>query len=100
MRVFGLEPTSNPVGVLGRIGYLAEEDGFPGWMRIDEIQRYARAFYANWDPSYAEQLRVEFGLEPQARLKHLSKGQRARAGLMLALAYRPDLLVSESRSPS
>lgn len=98
VRVFGLDPTSNPVGVLGRIGYLAEEDGLPGWMRIDEIQRYARAFYPNWNQSYAEQLRTEFGLDPHARLNHLSKGQRARAGLMLALSYRPDLLLLDEPS--
>jgi ABC-2 type transport system ATP-binding protein len=98
VRVFGLNPATDPVGVLSRIGYLSEEDGLPAWMTVAELQRYARAFYANWDQRYAEQLRAEFGLEANARLKHLSKGQRARAGLMLALSYRPDLLLLDEPS--
>jgi len=77
VRVFGRDPTADPVGVLGRIGYLSEEDTLPAWMRIDELQRYARAFYPTWDDAYAESLRREFGLDRAARLKNLSKGQRA-----------------------
>ena len=29
----------------------------PGWMRIDELMRYMRAFYPNWDEEYAQDLR-------------------------------------------
>ncbi len=98
VRVFGCDPAADPVGVLGRIGYLSEEDGLPSWMRVNELQRYARAFYPGWDPHYAERLRQDFGLQPTAQLKSLSKGQRARAGLMVALAYRPDLLLLDEPS--
>src|SRR5207253_6001289 len=68
------------------------------WMRVHELMRYARSFYRTWDEDYAEQLRREFGLDPAARIKQLSKGQRARAGLMVALAYRPDLLLLDEPS--
>lgn len=33
VRVFGLDPVADPVGVLSRIGYLSEENDLPGWMR-------------------------------------------------------------------
>src|SRR5512132_141314 len=93
VRVFGLDPVADPVGVLSRIGYLSEENDLPGWMRVDELMRYSSAFYPAWDDSYAEELRHAFALEPSARVKHLSKGQKARAGLLIALAHRPALLV-------
>src|SRR5262249_41362165 len=63
-----------------------------------ELLRYTRAFYPTWDQDYAERLRRDFDLDPAARVKTLSKGQRARAGLLLALAHRPALLVLDEPS--
>src|SRR5215470_6009242 len=74
-RVFGLDPVSEPVSVLGRIGYLSEQPDLPDWMRVDELMRYTQAFYPKWDMVYAKQLCERFGLNPAARLKTLSKGQ-------------------------
>jgi ABC-2 type transport system ATP-binding protein len=60
--------------------------------------RYVAAFYPTWDHDYAERLRQEFQLDPHTKVKHLSKGQRARAGLLIALAYRPPLLLLDEPS--
>jgi ABC-type multidrug transport system ATPase subunit len=98
VRVFGRDPVADAVGVLGRIGYLSEENDLPGWMRVGELIRYTAAFYPGWDAAYAEELRRSFALEPSARIKTLSKGQKARAGLIAALAHRPDLLLLDEPS--
>ncbi len=98
VRVFGLDPVTDPVGVLSRIGYLSEENDLPGWMRVDELVRYSRAFHPAWDDAYAEELSRTFALELRAKVKTLSKGQKARAGLLVALAHRPELLVLDEPS--
>jgi ABC-2 type transport system ATP-binding protein len=98
VRVLGLDPVADPVGVLSRVGYLSEENDLPGWMSVDELMRYTRAFYPAWDDEYAEQLRQRFALDPAARIAKLSKGQKARAGLLVALAYRPELLILDEPS--
>src|SRR5438128_2231178 len=98
VRVFGLDPVADPVGVLSRVGYLSEENDLPGWMRVDELIRYSRAFRPNWDDDYAEELRQSFALDPAARVRNLSKGQMARVGILIALAYRPDLLLLDEPS--
>lgn len=98
VRVFGLDPVADPVAVLSRVGYLSEENDLPGWMRVDELIRYTRAFYPQWDDAYAEELRQSFALDGSARIKTLSKGQKARAGLLVALAHRPELLVLDEPS--
>ena len=98
VRVFGRDPVADPVGVLSRLGYLSEDNDLPGWMRVDELIRYTRAFYPAWDDAYAEELQKTFALEPSAKVRSLSKGQKARAGLLVALAYRPELLVLDEPS--
>ncbi len=98
MRVFGLDPVREPVRVLSRLGYLSEDRDLPDWLRLHEMLRYLRAFYPTWDDAYAEELRRQFDLDPGARIKTLSQGQRARAGLLAALAFRPELLVLDEPS--
>src|SRR5262245_40240031 len=98
VRVFNLDPVTDPVGVLSRIGYLSEQRDLPGWMRVDELLNYTRAFYPTWDANYAEELRAQFGLDPAARVKNLSQGQQAKVGLTLALAFRPELLLLDEPS--
>ena len=98
VRVFGLDPVADPVGVLSRVGYLSEDHDLPGWMRVDELTSYSRAFYPAWDNAYAEELRQAFALDSTARISNLSKGEKARLGLLIALAYRPELLVLDEPS--
>ncbi len=98
VRVFGLEPMTHPKKVLSRIGYLSEDREMPEWMRIGELMNYTRAFYPNWDPTFADALLETFSLDPDQRIKHLSRGQRAKTGLLVAMAYRPDLLLFDEPS--
>jgi ABC-2 type transport system ATP-binding protein len=98
VRVFGKNPVADPPGVLSRIGYLSEEGDLPLWMRIDDLMRYSASFYPGWDSDYAETLRKEFDLSLDSKLGAISKGQRARAGLLVALAFRPDLLLLDEPS--
>jgi ABC-2 type transport system ATP-binding protein len=98
VRVFGLDPVRDPVRVLGRIGYLSEERELPEWMRIDELMAYTQAFHPTWDVAYARELLDTFGLDPAKRVKELSKGMRAQAGLVAAVAHRPELLILDEPS--
>jgi ABC-2 type transport system ATP-binding protein len=98
VRVFGLDPVRDPVGVLGRVGYLSEEHELPEWMRVGELMRYTQAFHPTWDASYARELLETFALDPDKKIKDLSKGMRAQAGLISAVAHRPELLILDEPS--
>ena len=96
--VFGLDPSRNPKAVLSRMGYLTEEDTLPGWMKVWQLLRFSKPFYPNWDDEYAQELLETFKLEPGKAVGKMSKGQRARVGLTIALAHRPELLVLDEPS--
>ena len=98
VRVFDRDPLRDPEGVLSRIGYLSEDRDLPDWMKIWELIRYTRAFYPGWDDAYAQELVNTFGLDLNAKIGKLSRGQRAQAGLVAALAYRPPLLLLDEPS--
>ncbi len=98
VRVLGKDPIQDPVEVLSRLGYLSEERELPEWMRIDELLKYSAAFYPNWDQAYARELMNTFRLDGSKKIKHLSKGMRAQAGLVAAVAHHPELLLLDEPS--
>ena len=98
VHVFGLDPVRDPAGVLGRIGYLSEERELPEWMSIEELMRYTQAYHPTWDVAYERELLKTFALDPAKKIKELSKGMRAQAGLIAAVAHRPELLILDEPS--
>jgi ABC-2 type transport system ATP-binding protein len=64
-----------------------------GWMRVEEIVRFVAPFYPTWDHDLALRYLRDFELPLRTRIKHLSKGQNVRLGLVLALAHRPELVI-------
>jgi ABC-2 type transport system ATP-binding protein len=98
VRVFGLDPVRDPVAVLRRVGYLSEQRDLPEWMRLEELLRYTQAYHPSWDQAYAERLLEDFGLDRGKKFSDLSQGMRAQAGLVVAVAHRPELLVLDEPS--
>ncbi len=98
VRVFGVDPVQDPEAALSKIGYLSEDRDLPHWMRVRELIAYTRAFYPKWDDTYCNELVRTFGLDLDTKVKNLSRGQKAQAGLLIALAYRPELLLLDEPS--
>jgi ABC-2 type transport system ATP-binding protein len=93
IRVLGVDPRQDPLAVRQRVGYLAEDQAMFGWMRVAELTSFMAPFYPTWDAGWAKQLADRFELPMRTRVRHLSKGQGVRLGLLLALAHRPKLVI-------
>lgn len=93
IRVDGIDPLASPLELRDRVGYLAEDQTMYGWMRVDEIVRFVAPFYTKWDHDLARKYLEEFDLPLRTKIKHLSKGQTVRLGLVLALGHRPEVVI-------
>jgi ABC-2 type transport system ATP-binding protein len=76
-----------------RIGYVAEGQKLPRWMKLGEFEAFLAPFYPTWDRALADHLRERFDLDPKKKLGAMSRGQYMKAALLCALAPRPQLLL-------
>lgn len=93
LSVLGLDPATDPLKLRAKVGYLAEDQTMFGWMTVEQVIRFAAPFYETWDHTLAGQYVEQFDLPLRTRIKHLSKGQNVRLGLLLAMAHRPQLVI-------
>ncbi len=92
--VLGLDPARDPVPLKQRVGYVAEAPAFYEWMTVEAVCRFVATYRpGRWNWLRAEDLIRKFRLQRDVRLKNMSKGQRAKTALVLALAFGPDLLI-------
>ena len=98
VKVLGRSPSVEPEKLLSRVGYMTEEDSLPTWMRVSDLLQFCRTVYPTWSDAYAAELCETFELSPNAKLKSLSKGGRARAALLAAIGHRPELLILDEPS--
>lgn len=100
-----LRPTSGTATVLGkdawylendqkmRLGYVPQEVSLYPWMTVRQIVAYVSAFYSNWDTRWSDELLRRWELPLSDRFGPLSVGQKQKLALVLALGYRPELLI-------
>lgn len=104
--VFGKNIATEGVEIRSRVGYLAQEPRFYGFMTARETLRFtARFFYSG--PEKAIERRIEeslalVGLEEKAdrKVKGFSGGERQRLGLAQAQINDPELLILDEPAAS
>ncbi len=91
--VLGMDPRKNAVEIKRRVGYVAEDQILPPFMKVGGIVDLHRELYPEWDDDMARGLMERFELSPGAKIKTLSKGQARRVALLCAVSHRPELLL-------
>ena len=93
--VCGINPMRNPGDVRRQIGYVSDAPALYDWMTVAQIGGFTASFYgAEFLPNYDEAIR-RYEIQPEQKIRHLSKGQRAKVALSLALAHDPSLLIMD-----
>ena len=90
-----LQPTEGRIRIAGMapgpetkelVSYLPDADWLPDWMRVEQLVEMFHEFYADFDPAKANEMLARLELEPKARLKTLSKGNKEKVQLILAMS--------------
>jgi ABC-2 type transport system ATP-binding protein len=76
-----------------QIGYVSENQELPGWMTLQYLLQYLKAFYPTWDDDRAAELVAHFRLPLDRPLRQFSRGMQMKASLASSLCYDPKLLV-------
>ena len=79
--------------ILQRIGYVPEQPHLDATMTVRELIDFQSVFYPSWDRDRARELVTQFELDAAQLFGRLSKGQKAKLMILLALAQCGDLLV-------
>ena len=93
VRVFGLDPQRDEVGVKSRLAYVPDNVAFYPWMTVRATLDYFASFRARWNETTERALLAQFRLDPGQKASHLSKGQRTQLALITAICAEPELLV-------
>ena len=79
--------------LLARIGYVPEQPHVDPTFTVGEMLRFQAAFYKTWESARAAELLRQFRLDENHTIARLSKGQKAKLLILLALAQHGELLV-------
>jgi len=91
--LLGMDSVRDAIEIKRRTGYVAEAQKMYNWMTVDEIIWFCRSFYDTWDDSFAAELKHKLELTGNRKIGQLSRGTQAKVALLLAMAFRPDLLI-------
>lgn len=93
VKVLGHAPAQLPLHLRQQIGYSSDSMQLIPWLRVDELLAYNGAFYPTWDRDYVQQWLKRLELDSRKRVFGLSRGDRQKLALILAIGHRPRLLI-------
>ncbi len=95
-----LSPTSGelyikeePVGIGSKklISYLPDHTYLNDWMKVKEIIRFFADFYEDFETERAYDMLSKLDIDPNRKLKTLSKGTKEKVQLILVMSRKADL---------
>lgn len=75
------------------VAFLPDKSYLPDWMKPKDAINYFADFYADFDKEKATRMVTDFKLDPDQRLKTMSKGQQEKLNLILVMCRQAKLYI-------
>ncbi len=91
--VLGHDIVRDSVAVRRRVGHVAALQPLWDWMKVREFANFMAGCYPRWNQQPVSDLLARVGIDQNARIQTLSRGQRTLAVLAVAIGHEPDVLL-------
>lgn len=88
----GLPVYENPA-IKARISYIPDEIFFFPAATLEEMRKYYKGFYPNFDDGLFDKLYDVFELPKKSQIRRFSKGMQKQAAFHLSICTRPDVMI-------
>ena len=95
LKTLDTEPCKAGEAIRRRIAYVSENMNLPGHMTPEKAAAFCASIYAQWDHALADKLLGDADLRKKGPFKTLSKGQKRKICILLAICQNADLLVMD-----
>ena len=95
VRVLGRDPEADDGELKARVGFVHDEPFFYPALTVAQNAALLGPFYPTWSAATFARLAAAFALDPGKRFGELSRGNRTRFALAMALAHGAELIVMD-----
>jgi ABC-2 type transport system ATP-binding protein len=95
VRLLGEDPRRAGKALRARLGFVYEEGGWYGSLSALETRAWVSKLYPSWDEGGFHARLEAYGIAPDKKIDELSKGQRMKLSLALALSHGAELIVMD-----
>ncbi len=93
IKIFGLDNIQDEVAVKQNIAAVFDDIFFVDVWRIREVENAIRGFYSGWDSRQFAGYLSKFKLQPDKKVKDLSRGMKMKLMLAMAMSHGAKLLI-------
>ena len=87
------QPIYENTSVKSRIGYIPDEIFYFPSATLEDMRKFYRGIYPDFDDALFDRLYEIFNLPPKSPIRRFSKGMQKQAAFHLAICCRPDVLI-------
>ena len=89
----GGEPVFENTELKGKIGYIPDDVFYFPSASLEDMRKFYRGLYPNFDNELFNKLYEIFNLPPKSPIRRFSKGMQKQAAFHLAICCRPEVLI-------